>query len=463
MGGLCRACGVMGTDDNRPVGDQDRGKPGADSVPVERIRRPGKHRSLPSPWDDHHEPEPRSPSRPLTDAYVDPQIRWQNQKMESLGLMADGVAHDFGNCLLAIVGNADLLDQDLPPESNQRQLVTEIHLAAERAGDLCKQLLAFAGKGQFHIQPVDLSLTVRGMVGMLKAGISPKISLCLELIKDLPLIEADISQIHQVIMNLVVNASEAIGHQTGVITLRTGIRSASDSKFDHNIIAPRSTSGTYVVLEVIDSGSGMDPKTMSRAFDPFFSTKPQGRGLGLASVLGIIRTHCGSVGLSTETGLGTTVTVLFPRNKTATPRVAPSLRRPRVKSSGTILVVDDEEYLRVLSERMLTHLGYRVYLAEGGAMALEICQKHADELDCVVLDLIMPDMDGSEVQAELRKLYPDLKVLLISGYHELEISRRFAGHGLAGFLQKPYMLEELGRKLDEVINHAAEQAPPPVD
>lgn len=422
----------------------------------------GGRRSLPFPWDDRPQPEPRSLAQPLTETHSDPQVLWQSQKLESLGLMAGGVAHDFNNYLLAIMGNADLLDRSLSPTAPDHQLVTEIRLAAERAGDLCKQLLAFAGKGQFHIRPVDLSAAVRGMVGMLKVGISRKITLRLELAEDLPLIEADISQVHQVIMNLVVNASEAIGDQSGTVTLRTMIRPAAECEFDHCIIAPRSTTGSYIVLEAVDSGVGMDAVTMSRAFDPFFSTKPQGRGLGLASVLGIVRSHDGSVGVSTSPGLGTTVTVLFPHYKVAAPKVVPQHRHRSAAGNGTILVVDDEEYLRVLSARMLTHLGYKVYLADGGMAALEICKHRGHELDCVLLDLVMPEMDGSEVHAEMQKRFPHLKVLLTSGYHEVEISRRFAGRGLAGFLQKPYALEELGLKLFDVINRPAEQAPPPV-
>lgn len=444
----------MGTHKNTDLSKSaaERGKARVDNIPgprggarEERITR---RRSLPFPWDHQTQPEPPSLSHPLTETHFDPQVLWQSQKLESLGLMAGGVAHDFNNCLLAIMGNADLLEQNLAESAPDRPLVTEIRAAAERAGDLCRQLLAFAGKGRYRIQPIDLSTTTRGMVRMLKVAISRKIALRLELADDLPLIEADVSQIHQVVMNLVVNASEAIGNRSGTITLRTGRRASSDCSFEQCVIAPRSAAGTFVYLEVTDTGLGMDPLTVTRAFDPFFSTKTQGRGLGLASVLGIVRSHRGSVGVETGPGRGTTMTVLFPRSDAPAPRV---VRPPERSAGGTVLVVDDEEYLRVLCARMLTHLGYRVHLAAGGTEAVAMCRRLRCELDCVLLDLIMPEMDGTEVYAEIRQECPELKVLLTSGYHEAEISRRFAGQGLAGFLQKPYILEDLAGKLAEVL------------
>lgn len=443
----------MGTQKDSPGRSEARDVSTPDTVRSGSAAGAAK-RSLPFPWDNRPQPDPRSLSLPLTETHLDPHVLWQSQKLESLGLMAGGVAHDFNNYLLAIMGNADLLDQALNEASPEGQLVSEIRTAAARAGDLCNQLQAFAGRGRFKIQPVDLTATTRGMVRMLKVAISGKITLCLELDAGLPLIEADISQIHQVVMNLVVNASEAIGDRPGTITLRTGVRMSSDCRFEQCVIAPRSTAASFVYLEVTDSGPGMDPLRVSRAFDPFYSTKPQGRGLGLASVLGIVRSHRGGVGVDTAPGRGTTLTVLVPACEKTLPRV---VRRPARTTGGrTILVVDDEEYLRVLCARMLTHLGYRVHLAAGGVEALEMCRRLGDELDCVLLDLVMPEMDGTEVYAAIRQECPRLKVLLTSGYHEAEISRRFAGRGLAGFLQKPYVLEDLAACLAEILGAGAE-------
>jgi len=264
-------------------------------------------------------------------------------------------------------------------------------------------------------------------------------------------------------MNLVVNASESIGNHSGTIVVRTGVCPPGDCRFEQCVIAPENSGGNFVFLEVNDTGPGMDPLTMSRAFDPFYSTKPHGRGLGLASVLGIVRSHRGAVGVDTISGRGTTMTVLIPQRQTVLPSAPRPQATPNGTVSGTILVVDDEEYLRVLSARMLSHLGYQVHLASDGVEALNACYRLGSKLDCVLLDLVMPEMDGSEVYAEIRKMSPDLKVLLTSGYHEAEISRRFANRGLAGFLQKPYVLDDLAAKLASVLSPPGEDELPESD
>ena len=460
--GPCETQVQMGTNkkDIRPGGGA-----AGDGIPASVLRgdevRP--RRTLPFPWDDRPLPDPQSLSHALNTTAPTQQSLWQSQKLESLGLLAGGIAHDFNNYLLAIMGNADLLDKDLAEASAHRQLVTEIRTAAERAGDLCNQLLAFAGKGQFRIQPVDLSTTVRSMVRMLKVAISRKITLRLELDDELPLLEADVSQIHQVVMNLVVNASEAIGHRPGVVTVGTGVRPSSSFHFDQCVLAPRSGAGSFVYLSVTDTGMGMDPLTVTRAFDPFYTTKPQGRGLGLASVLGIVRSHRGSVGVDSSPGMGATVTVLFPRSEATRPQVIRQSGHPIGEGGGTILVVDDEEYLRVLTARMLTRLGYTVHLADSGPEAITACRRLGKEIDCVLLDLVMPGMDGEEVFEELRRIRPDLRILLTSGYHEVEVNRRFGDRGLAGFLQKPYELADLARKLNDVLSSGPRAARPSAD
>ena len=415
---------------------------------------------MPFPWDSMPLPAPRSLAEPLTEIHHDPQALWQNQKLESLGLLAGGVAHDFNNYLLAIMGNADLMAQGLSGDAQQSRLLGEIQLAASRAGDLCNQLLAFAGRGQFRIQPLDLSATVAGMVAMLKVALSRKIGLRLELTPALPPVAGDSAQFHQVVMNLVVNAAEAMGDSPGTVTLATGVCSASECQLSHWVLAPTSTAASYVYLTVTDTGPGMDGATVARVFDPFYSSKPGGRGLGLASVLGIMRSHRGGVGVDTTLGKGTTVTVLLPYQPVPDRRAVPDRIATTQHTGGTVLVVDDEEYLRLLSKRMLRRLGYQVHVADGGPAALALCAELGAELDCVLLDLIMPGMDGTEVYAELRRLHPELKVLLTSGYHEAEVSRRFAGHGLAGFLQKPYVLEDLSAKLSEVLNPPDDTNPP---
>lgn len=436
------------------------GKPEHESAPPP-TRSPSA-RPMPFPWETSPPQRPPSLAGPLTELHHDPQVLWQTQKLESLGLLAGGVAHDFNNHLLAIMGNADLMTQSLPSDTEQGHLLAEIQLAARRAGDLCNQLLAFAGEGQFRIQPLDLSATVTGMTDMLKVAVSRKIDLRLTMAPGLPPVAGDSARIRQVVMNLVVNAAEAIGDRPGTVTLKTGVCQAGDCQLTHWILTPGSGAHSFVYLTVSDTGPGMDRETVARAFDPFYSTKPHGRGLGLASVLGIMRSHRGGVGVDTIPGQGTTVTVLIPFRPVPDHREVPDRIPTRHRTGGTILVVDDEEYLRLLSKRMLRRLGYTVHVADGGPAALSMCSELGEDLDCVLLDLIMPGMDGAEVHAALLRRYPRLKVLLTSGYHEAEVSRRFAGRGLAGFLQKPYTLDDLAAKLDEVLNRP-EAAPPAMD
>ena len=300
-------------------------------------------KNQPFPWDDQPVSGPCSLCGPLTETHEDPDVLWQNQKLESLGLLAGGVAHDFNNHLLAIVGNADLLAQDLPPGSPHRILLDEIRRAADRAGNLCGQLAAFAGKGQYQLESVDLSATVAGMVSMLKVALSRKVGLCLDLTPRVPAIAGDRARMQQVVMNLVVNAAEAIGSDGGTVTLRTGECRVSDHEASTWVLAPRRASASYVFLDVKDTGSGMSAATIARAFDPFYTSKPRGRGLGLASVLGIVRSHYGGVVVDSAPGQGTAVTVLMPVRPATQQRPTALPRRRSERSGGTILIVDDEE------------------------------------------------------------------------------------------------------------------------
>jgi PAS domain S-box-containing protein len=374
-------------------------------------------------------------------------------KLDSLSQMAGGLAHDFNNFLLAILGNADLLDRDLAAGKGGDELLNEIRKAAGRAADLCSQLLAYAGKGKSHFQMVDLSVTAQEMVQMLKVAISRKIALRLDLTSDLPIIEGDMSQIHQLIMNLVVNASEAIGNHHGTITLATG-RTGCTFPGDNQACMLRGEllDGPLVYLEVRDDGPGMDEELQRRIFDPYFSTKIRGRGLGLATVLGTVRCHQGSLCLKTRPGEGTAIRVCFPAARLPRVELSGHLEaKAPANGHGTVLIVDDEEYLRVLCSRMMQRLGYGVLLASDGAQALEIYREHKGEIDAVILDLVMPVMDGVEVLERLLKLDPEAKVIMTSGYHEKEISMRFSGRGIAGFLQKPYVMSDLGGVLSRVI------------
>lgn len=373
--------------------------------------------------------------------------------LDSLSLMAGGLAHDFNNYLLAIIGNADLLDRDLAAGRSGGELLGEIRKAAGRAADLCKQLLSYAGKGQSRFQPVDLSLTAQEMVQMLKVAISRRIALRLELGAELPMIEGDLSQVHQVIMNLVVNASEAIGNRPGTITLATGVTHCQEKNRQCCLLKSEMLDGQLVYLEVRDDGEGMDEEVQRRIFDPYFSTKIRGRGLGLATVLGTVRTHQGSLCVRSTPQQGTSIRVCFPAahlNRTVQSGEA-IIRQFEPLGHGAVLIVDDEEYLRVLCSRMLQRLGYNVLLAADGHQALAVYDEHRDGIAGVILDLVMPVMDGVEVLEKLRRLDPEVKIIMTSGYHEKELAARLAGRGIAGFLQKPYVMSDLGKVLGQVV------------
>ncbi len=374
------------------------------------------------------------------------------EKLDSLGRMAGGIAHDFNNLLLAIMGNADLLDQDLKAGRDGQALLDEIRKATGRAADLCNQLFAFAGQGRFHLTPLAISSISREMAPMLRVAVSRNVTLRLDLIDDLPLIEADPAQIHQIIMNLVVNASESLGSAGGVITLATGSGPLMTADRQECVLGEAGVGSDYVYLEVSDTGEGMDEQTLQRIFDPFFTTKIQGRGLGLASVLGIVRGHQALLCVRSRKGEGSRFRVHFPAASVGVPeadRFPPRVSATR-SGSATILVVDDEEYLRVLCQRMLSRLGYDVLVAAGGRQALEIYRAEHERIDCVILDLVMPEMDGLAVFRQLVAMNPEVEVILTSGYHEQEISTRFAGEGIRGFLQKPYVVADLAEVLDRV-------------
>ena len=386
----------------------------------------------------------------------------QQEKLDSLGRMAGGLAHDFNNFLLAILGNADLMDRDLAAGKTGTELLDEIRKAAGRAADLCNQLLAYAGRGQASFQNLDLTATIQEMVPMLKVAISRKIVLRLDLQGSLPLVEGDLTQLHQLIMNLVVNASEAVGNRQGTITLATGRGPMPEASQVLCALGSLPESAELVYCEVRDDGEGVPADTLHRIFDPYFSTKIRGRGMGLASVLGTVRGHQGMLCLLPNEGGGSVFRVYFPEVEGERPEVPlPETAGAALPGRGTILIVDDEEYLRVLCSRMLQRLGYQVLLAGDGPEALDIYQKNARRIDGVILDLVMPVMDGVEVLERLLALDPEARVIMTSGYHEHEIATRLAGRGIAAFIQKPYVLSDLGQALTALLRSS--EGPDPAD
>ena len=374
------------------------------------------------------------------------------QKLESLGVLAGGIAHDFNNLLTGILGNADLALAELSPVAPARESLEAIETAARRAAELCRQLLAYSGKGRFLVQPLNLMDLVQEMGHLLLVSISKKVVLNYHFAENLPAIEADATQIRQTVMNLIANASEAIGDRSGVISITTGLAHCNADYLKGCFAADGIAPGDFVCLEVADTGPGMDKATQDRIFDPFFTTKFTGRGLGLAAVLGIVRGHKGALKLYSEVGRGTAFKLLFPAADSQARGVPSHMAKDKVwKGHGQILLVDDEETVRNLTRRMLERVGLTVVSAEDGRQAVEAFKRIMAEVDLVILDLTMPQLDGEACFRELRLIKPDLKVILSSGYSEQDVVNLFAGKGLAGFIQKPYTNDELIAKVREVL------------
>ena len=368
----------------------------------------------------------------------------ETQKLESLGVLAGGIAHDFNNLLTTILGNASLAEMDVPPGSPTQECLTQITEASLRAADLCKQMLAYSGRGRFVVQTLDLGQLVEQTAQMLQISISKKAVLRFRLEKGLPPVEVDATQIRQVIMNLVINASEAIGDKSGVISISTGLTRVDRAYFAGTLMDPDLPEGEYVFMEVSDTGSGMSPETQARIFDPFFTTKFTGRGLGLAAVLGIVRGHKGAMKVYSELGRGTTFKLLFPA---ASGAGEISLSAPPAveawQGKGTVLVVDDEETMRSTVARILRKLGMEAVLVSDGREAVEVFRADPKRFALVLLDLTMPHMDGEQTFTELRRILPEVRVVLMSGFNAQEAMVRFTGKGLASFLQKPFALADL--------------------
>jgi len=378
----------------------------------------------------------------------------ESQKLESLGVLAGGVAHDFNNLLTSILGNASLAQMDSAPDAPAQPCLRQIEIAAERAAGLCQQMLAYSGQGRFVVKRADLSALVRENTGILRASVNRKAALDLRLADALPATIADVTQMRQMLMNLVVNAGEALGDNAGTITITTGTTQATRADFTASHLSPDLPEGEYVFLEIADTGCGMNADTRSKLFDPFFSTKFTGRGLGLAAVLGIVRGHRGAIRVTTQPGTGSTFRVLLP--STGTPSLQAELPFPATtRSAGIILLVDDDEQIRTSTRRILENLGYDVLTAVDGLDAVEQVRRSGPRLRAVLLDLTMPRLDGAETFRKIRELQPDLRVLLMSGFAEQQAIARFAGQGLTGFLQKPFKPDHLREKLNAVLSTPA--------
>ncbi len=371
------------------------------------------------------------------------------QKLESLGVLAGGIAHDFNNILIAIMGNADLALKKINKESPVVENLQRIEQASTRAADLARQMLAYSGKGKFVVDNIDLNILLEEMLHMLEVSISKKAVLRINPHSPLPAVEADATQMRQIIMNLVINASEAIGDKSGTIAITTGCMDCDRSYLKGVWLDENISEGLYVYLEIADTGCGMDKETQGKLFDPFFTTKFTGRGLGMAAVLGIVRGHKGAIKVYSEPRRGTTFKILLSASSRPAEIFNIASNSDGWKGEGKVLLVDDEETVRGIGAEMLKELGFTVITADDGREGVEQFKLNPD-VSFINLDLTMPHMDGEQCFRELRHIRPDVRVIMSSGYNEQEVTQKFVGKGLAGFIQKPYklsILEEAIRKI----------------
>lgn len=376
------------------------------------------------------------------------------EKNESLAVLAGGVAHDFNNLLVGVLGHASLALIGLDADAAVRPYIEQIEVAATRAAELANQMLAYSGRGRFQLQPVDLSELVADMMPLLEASVSRKCVLRGDLGDCLPAVDGDPTQLRQIVLNLVKNASDAIAPGSGLVTIETGTRHVTADQLTENFRCEARLPGPCVFLRVSDSGHGMDEATQRRVFEPFFTTKFTGRGLGLAAVLGIVRGHGGAIGLTSRPDEGTTFEVLLPasRGKPCEPRpvavTAPARSDPT--TTGVVLVVDDEEDVRLVARAALEFAGFTVLTAENGREGLATFREEAERIRAVLLDLTMPEMGGAETLRELRRLRPDARVVISTGYGEDETLERLSDVPPTGFIQKPYGAPDLIAKIQSV-------------
>lgn len=374
----------------------------------------------------------------------------QAQKLESLGVLAGGIAHDFNNLLTAILGNADLARQEIPAHLPAHERVAAIEEASRCAAELCRQMLDYSGQGGRAVEDLSLPSLIEETAHLLHVSIAGKARLQLSLRREVPRVRGDAAQLRQVIMNLITNAADSVRDGEGLITLATGVQTCDRAYLDALNIGREAAAGLFVFVEVTDNGCGMDAATLARIFDPFFTTKGSGRGLGLATVLGIVRGHRGGLKVYSEPGRGSLFKILLPAlAETTPPADGPSKPSGEPwRGAGQLLVVDDEELVRKVSRAMLGEIGFTVLTAAGGREALEVFRQHGDTLRGVILDLTMPGLSSADTFRELHRLRPDVRVILSSGYPEQDVRQRFPFAGqVAGFIQKPFVLRNLGESL----------------
>ena len=364
------------------------------------------------------------------------------QNSESLGVLAGGIAHDFNNLLTAMLGNASLARLDLPDDSPVHGSLAQIEIAATRAAELCQQMLAYAGRSPLSISDVDVTKLIEETRQLLQVSIGKKTEIDLQLEQPLPLIRAASAQLQQIVMNLVLNAAEAIGDNRGRISIRTRSQHFGAEELNRRFVPAARESGPYVLIQISDTGCGMTRETLARIFEPFYMTKFTGHGLGLAAVMGIVRSHGGGICVDSEPGRGTTFSVIFPSREGSAPSIPISKTLPPFgRAAGLALVVDDESHVRTLVAKILAMLGFSVVTAADGLEAVDVFQREKDRLGVVLLDLTMPRMDGEQAFLEMNRINPRVPVVLMSGFSEKLTLDRFAVTPPAGFLAKPFDLK----------------------
>jgi PAS domain S-box-containing protein len=388
-------------------------------------------------------------STDITEQKQTERLMAQSQKLESLGVLAGGVAHDFNNLLTAMMMQLSLATAKLPAEHPVRRHLERTMTAAERAAELTRQMLNYAGRSPSEIKMLDLNDLIMDNVQLFSATIPKTIQLQSHLSSSIPLIMGDRGQIQQLIMNLILNSAEAIGDKPGTIRLKTDVQELTGEETQYwHWSGTRPEPGRYVRLEVQDTGIGMDTKTLSKIFDPFFTTKFTGRGLGLASVLGIVRSHKGGLSVSSTLGHGTTFSIFFPALTSASPLVDETASLlPAAMAGALALIIDDEELVREALANILSEAGLQVLHAADGPSGIELFRARHEAIDVVLLDLSMPGMNGEQVFYALQAIDATVPVLIISGYSEQEVMDRFVNKRLAGFIQKPFSVDSLLQKI----------------
>ncbi len=374
----------------------------------------------------------------------------QRQKLDSIGLLAGGVAHDFNNLLVGIMGGASFALDTLEENHPARPMLEIVVRSSERAAHLTQQLLAYAGKGKTFLEPVSIPRIVHDTCELVRASVPKAVQIVDVSDSGVPVIETNTAQMQQIVMNLVINATEAIGEESGTVTVRTGRESLAGTDGVANVLGYAIAPGDYILIEVRDTGSGMDEQTLAQIFDPFFTTKFTGRGLGLAAVYGIVRSLGGAIEVRSAVGQGSTFRVLIPARKPHGEPASPMALHPKGKTAA-ILVVDDEEVVRSTARKALERHGHEVLAAAGGAEALEILRENIGRIGLILLDLSMPGMSGSETLAELRKLSAWVPVAILSGYSEREVSAQLGDMQVLKYIQKPFTAASLADAVGAIL------------